>query len=163
MDFASVLPVFLSLESGRCSSSADWVCLAILFFILQLNLPQFSLGGKINAPEQNDTHGIRGCVLRVHVCTDSLSLGAPLSYLRTLTAIPGVIEYQGARIQLLDLPGIVEGASQGYSLSPFSIFETHHNLGRGRGRQVVSTAKTADLILIMVRSYGLTDDSRTWN
>ncbi|KAJ7293164.1 P-loop containing nucleoside triphosphate hydrolase protein, partial [Mycena rebaudengoi] len=52
----------------------------------------------------------------------------------TLTAIPGVIEYQGARIQLLDLPGIVEGASQ----------------GRGRGRQVVSTAKTADLIVIML-------------
>lgn len=49
-------------------------------------------------------------------------------------AIPGVLEYQGARIQLLDLPGIVEGASQ----------------GRGRGRQVVSTAKTADLILIML-------------
>jgi small GTP-binding protein len=45
-----------------------------------------------------------------------------------------VIEYKGARIQLLDLPGIVEGASQ----------------GRGRGRQVVSTAKTADLILIML-------------
>ncbi|KAJ7225928.1 P-loop containing nucleoside triphosphate hydrolase protein [Mycena pura] len=53
----------------------------------------------------------------------------------TLTAIPGVIEYQGARIQLLDLPGIVEGASQ----------------GRGRGRQVVSTAKTADLIVMMLR------------
>ncbi|KAH7927375.1 developmentally regulated GTP-binding protein [Leucogyrophana mollusca] len=52
----------------------------------------------------------------------------------TLTAIPGVIEYQGARIQLLDLPGIVEGASQ----------------GRGRGRQVVATAKTADLILVML-------------
>ena len=49
-------------------------------------------------------------------------------------AIPGVIEYEGARIQLLDLPGIVEGASQ----------------GRGRGRQVVSVAKTADLILMMV-------------
>ena len=45
-----------------------------------------------------------------------------------------MIEHQGARIQLLDLPGIVEGASQ----------------GRGRGRQVVSTAKTADLILIML-------------
>lgn len=34
----------------------------------------------------------------------------------------------------LDLPGIVEGASQ----------------GRGRGRQVVSTAKTSDLIIIML-------------
>lgn len=33
--------------------------------------------------------------------------------LTIIQAIPGVIEYQGARIQLLDLPGIVEGASQG--------------------------------------------------
>jgi len=52
----------------------------------------------------------------------------------TLTAIPGVMEYHGARIQLLDLPGIVEGASQ----------------GKGRGRQVVSVAKTADVIIIML-------------
>ncbi|KAK0562906.1 Ribosome-interacting GTPase 2 [Tilletia horrida] len=52
----------------------------------------------------------------------------------TLTAIPGVIEYEGARIQLLDLPGIIEGAAQ----------------GKGRGRQVVSAAKTADLILMML-------------
>lgn len=50
-----------------------------------------------------------------------------------LQAIPGVLEYEGARIQLLDLPGIVEGAA----------------MGRGRGRQVVSVAKTADVIIIM--------------
>jgi len=31
----------------------------------------------------------------------------------TLTAIPGVIEYQGSSIQLLDLPGILQGASSG--------------------------------------------------
>ena len=30
-------------------------------------------------------------------------------------AIPGVLEYEGVKIQLLDLPGIVEGASQGTS------------------------------------------------
>ncbi|KAF9270576.1 P-loop containing nucleoside triphosphate hydrolase protein [Marasmius fiardii PR-910] len=52
----------------------------------------------------------------------------------TLTASGGELFICGARIQLLDLPGIVEGASQ----------------GRGRGRQVVSTAKTADLIVIML-------------
>ncbi|TYJ55284.1 hypothetical protein B9479_004003 [Cryptococcus floricola] len=52
----------------------------------------------------------------------------------TLTAIPGVLEYEGARIQLLDLPGIVQDAAK----------------GRGRGRQVVSVAKTADIILLMI-------------
>ncbi|KAI6134091.1 P-loop containing nucleoside triphosphate hydrolase protein [Pisolithus croceorrhizus] len=66
-------------------------------------------------------------------CTNTVSETAAYEF-TTLTAIPGVIEYQGARIQLLDLPGIVEGASQ----------------GRGRGRQVVATAKTADLILVML-------------
>lgn len=50
-----------------------------------------------------------------------------------MQAIPGVLEYEGARIQLLDLPGIVEGAA----------------MGRGRGRQVISVAKTADVIIIM--------------
>lgn len=52
----------------------------------------------------------------------------------TLTCIPGVIEYKGANIQLLDLPGIIEGASQ----------------GKGRGRQVIAVARTADLIIIML-------------
>ncbi|OON14026.1 hypothetical protein X801_10188 [Opisthorchis viverrini] len=52
----------------------------------------------------------------------------------TLTCIPGVIEYNGANIQLLDLPGIIEGASQ----------------GKGRGRQVIAVARTADLVIIML-------------
>jgi len=52
----------------------------------------------------------------------------------TLTCIPGVIEYRGANIQLLDTPGIIEGAAH----------------GRGRGRQVIAVAKTADLILMML-------------
>ena len=45
-----------------------------------------------------------------------------------------MLEIEGARIQLLDLPGIIEGAAS----------------GRGRGRQVVAVAKTADLILIIL-------------
>lgn len=52
----------------------------------------------------------------------------------TLTCIPGVIEYKGANIQLLDLPGIIEGAAQ----------------GKGRGRQVIAVAKTSDLVLMML-------------
>lgn len=38
----------------------------------------------------------------------------------TLTCIPGVVHYKGTKIQMLDLPGIIEGAAQ----------------GKGRGRQV---------------------------
>ncbi|MCJ1446467.1 MAG: Ribosome-interacting GTPase 2 [Stictis urceolatum] len=52
----------------------------------------------------------------------------------TLTAIPGVLEYGGAEIQVLDLPGIIEGAAE----------------GKGRGRQVISAAKTSDLIMMIL-------------
>lgn len=54
----------------------------------------------------------------------------------TITCIPGVLQYMGAKIQLLDLPGIIEGAAK----------------GKGRGRQVISTARTCDLILIVLDS-----------
>ena len=40
----------------------------------------------------------------------------------TLTCIPGIIHYNDTKIQLLDLPGIIEGASE----------------GKGRGRQVIA-------------------------
>lgn len=52
----------------------------------------------------------------------------------TLTCIPGTLKYRGARIQVLDLPGIIEGAHD----------------GRGRGRQVIATARTCNLILIVL-------------
>ncbi|XRB19382.1 developmentally-regulated GTP-binding protein [Pseudoscourfieldia marina] len=52
----------------------------------------------------------------------------------TLTCIPGVIHYNDAKIQLLDLPGIIEGASQ----------------GKGRGRQVIAVAKSSDLVLMVL-------------
>ncbi|KAK1746010.1 ribosome-interacting GTPase [Skeletonema marinoi] len=52
----------------------------------------------------------------------------------TLTCIPGTMKYKGARIQVLDLPGIIEGAAE----------------GKGRGRQVISTARTCNLILVVL-------------
>merc|ERR1712142_678584 len=52
----------------------------------------------------------------------------------TLTTVPGVIRYKGAKIQLLDLPGIIEGAKD----------------GKGRGKQVIAVARTANLILIVL-------------
>jgi small GTP-binding protein len=52
----------------------------------------------------------------------------------TLTTVPGCIKYKGAKIQLLDLPGIIEGAKD----------------GKGRGRQVIAVARTANLIFIVL-------------
>jgi len=52
----------------------------------------------------------------------------------TLTTVPGCIKYKGAKIQLLDLPGIIEGAKD----------------GKGRGKQVIAVARTANLIFIVL-------------
>ena len=52
----------------------------------------------------------------------------------TLTCIPGNLFHKGCKIQVLDLPGIIDGASQ----------------GKGRGRQVIGVAKSADLVLMVL-------------
>lgn len=63
--------------------------------------------------------------------TGTASLAAEYEF-TTLTTVPGTFFYRGAKIQLLDLPGIIEGAKD----------------GKGRGRQVIGVARTCDLILI---------------
>ena len=52
----------------------------------------------------------------------------------TLTGIPGVVKHKGAKIQLLDLPGIIEGAKD----------------GKGRGKQVIAVARTCNLIVMVL-------------
>src|SRR5215472_2697894 len=52
----------------------------------------------------------------------------------TLEVVPGVMEQDGARIQVLDLPGIIKGASS----------------GKGLGKRVLAVARSADLVLFVV-------------
>ncbi|PIN81988.1 GTP-binding protein [Candidatus Woesearchaeota archaeon CG10_big_fil_rev_8_21_14_0_10_30_7] len=52
----------------------------------------------------------------------------------TLDVIPGVLNYKHAKIQILDIPGIIEGASK----------------GRGRGREILSMLRSSNLIIILI-------------
>eukprot|EP00160_Parvularia_atlantis_P017815 Unigene6295_Nuclearia_a/m.19387 Unigene6295_Nuclearia_a/g.19387 ORF Unigene6295_Nuclearia_a/g.19387 Unigene6295_Nuclearia_a/m.19387 type:complete len:369 (-) Unigene6295_Nuclearia_a:43-1149(-) len=52
----------------------------------------------------------------------------------TLTTVPGVLQVRGAKFQILDLPGIIEGAKD----------------GKGRGRQVIAVARTCSLIFMVL-------------
>ena len=52
----------------------------------------------------------------------------------TLSAVPGIMKYNHAKIQIIDVPGIVSGAAS----------------GRGRGKEVMGVIRNADMILVLV-------------
>ncbi|MFT4309939.1 MAG: OBG GTPase family GTP-binding protein [Candidatus Woesearchaeota archaeon] len=69
----------------------------------------------------------------LNALTDADSKTASYAF-TTVTVVPGMMEYKHARIQILDLPGIIRGASK----------------GSGRGREVISVLRQADLVLIVL-------------
>lgn len=52
----------------------------------------------------------------------------------TLTVVPGAMEYRGAKIQILDIPGLIAGAA----------------MGKGRGKEVIGVVRSADMIVMLV-------------
>ena len=65
----------------------------------------------------------------------------------TLDVNPGMLHYRGAAIQLLDVPGLIEGAAS----------------GRGGGREVLSVVRTADLVVFMLSAFEIEQYQRLYD
>ena len=62
----------------------------------------------------------------------------------TLDVNPGMLQFRGANIQLLDVPGLIEGAAG----------------GRGDGQEVLSVVRTADLVVFVLSVFEIDQYAR---
>ena len=65
----------------------------------------------------------------------------------TLDVNPGMLQYRGANIQLLDVPGLIEGAAS----------------GRGDGQEVLSVVRVADLVVFVLSVFEIDQYQRLFD